>query len=105
MSRIDALKGFLEQDPNDSFSRYALAMEYVKLGRLKAGIEEFETIVQTDPSCVPTYYQLGKAYERGGQLESAIETYRKGVEAASMAGDPHTRDELSEALAACEGAL
>ncbi len=105
MSRIDALKGFLDEDPNDSFSRYALAMEYLKLGRHDAGITEFNTIVENDPAYVATYYQLGKAYEREGHVAEAADTYRKGVEIATQAADLHTRDELRDALTALEGTL
>jgi len=32
-SRLQALQRFLEQDPNDSFTRYAIAMEYVSMKR------------------------------------------------------------------------
>ena len=32
MERIDKLKTFLANSPNDSFLKHALALEYVKLG-------------------------------------------------------------------------
>lgn len=105
MSRIDALKGFLEEDPDDSFSRYALAMEYIKLGDHDQGISEFKIAVERDPSYVATYYQLGKAYEHEGRAEEALQTYNSGIEVTIKAGDGHTRDELREALTMLEGTL
>ena len=105
MSRIEALKGFLEEDPNDSFSRYALAMEHIKLGDHDRGISEFKIIVERDPSYVATYYQLGKTYEREGRAGEALQTYNSGIEVAIKAGDGHTRDELREALTMLEGTL
>ncbi len=105
MSRIDALKGFLKEDPNDSFSRYALAMEHMKLGQHDDGIKEFETVVQNDPAYVATYYQLGKLYERESCVQEAVSTYQKGIAVATQAGDGHTRDELTEALTMLEGTL
>ena len=48
MSRIDTIKGFLEDDPRDSFSRYALSLEYVKLDRWDGAIQEFEKVVSND---------------------------------------------------------
>ena len=33
MNRIEILRGFLQHEPRDSFSRYALALEYVKAGQ------------------------------------------------------------------------
>jgi hypothetical protein len=44
MSRIYILKQFLTDNANDSFSRYALALEYVKLGLHEDAVREFETV-------------------------------------------------------------
>jgi tetratricopeptide (TPR) repeat protein len=98
MSRIEALKEFLNQDPKDSFSRYALGMEYGKIGRDEDAIREFETVIENDPGYVATYYQLGKVFERRGQQPEAADTYRAGIEVAGGAGDQHTREELEAAL-------
>lgn len=102
MSRIDALLGFLNEDPEDSFSRYALAMEYAKLERHDEAIAEYQKLVSGDPDYVATYYQLGKALERLGRAGEARETYRAGIAAAGRKGDAHTRDELTEALEALD---
>ena len=98
MSRIDTLLGFLEDDPKDSFSRYALAMEYAKAGRVEDAIREYRTVVEKDPDYVATYYQLAKALEAEGQVEAARATYRSGIEVAERKGDAHTREELIAAL-------
>jgi cytochrome c-type biogenesis protein CcmH/NrfG len=37
-SRLEAFKEFVEMDPTDTFSRYALAMEYM-------GIQQFDDAV------------------------------------------------------------
>ena len=103
MSRIEALKQFLEEDPGDSFSRYALAMEYSKLGRAEEAIAEYREIVESDPDYVATYYQLGKALESQGLAEDAGEAYRQGIAVAGRQGDAHTRDELAAALEMLEG--
>jgi Tfp pilus assembly protein PilF len=97
-SRIEALQGFLEEDPGDSFSRYALAMEFAKLGDLERAIREFETNIQNDPDYVATYYQLAKAYERAGREDDARNRYRDGIAVATRLGDNHTREELTAAL-------
>ena len=98
MSRIEALKGFLNDDPKDSFSRYALGMEYGKLGRDQEAIREFETVIENDPKYVATYFQLGKVLERTGRTLEAAKVYRSGIVVASQAGDQHTREELESAL-------
>ena len=98
MNRVEILKGFLADDPKDSFSRYALALEYVKLGRSDDARREFETVRNTDPSYVATYFQLGQLYRNLGMTGEAAETYRAGIAIATRAGDSHTQSELQAAL-------
>jgi Tfp pilus assembly protein PilF len=98
MNRIEILSGFLEQDPNDSFSRYALALEYVKAGRTGDARREFETVLAKDPAYVATYFQLGGFYRSLGLKPEAEKTYRAGIVVASKAGDAHTQSELEGAL-------
>src|SRR5262245_51449734 len=98
MNRIEILKGFLENEPKDSFSRYALALEYVKAGQHEDARREFETVQGNDPGYVATYFQLGQLYRTMGLRHEAEKTLRTGITVASKAGDSHTRDELSGAL-------
>lgn len=98
MSRIETLRGFLKDDPNDSFSRYALAMEYAKLGDLGSAIREFETVAGNDENYVATYYQLARAYAQANRPGDAERAYRKGIEIATRVGDQHTLEELTAAL-------
>jgi Tfp pilus assembly protein PilF len=98
MSRIELLKGFLKENSNDSFSRYALALEYVKLGQHEDAKREFETVMSKDPEYVATYYQLAQLYRTLSMRHEAEKTYRTGITVASKLGDEHTRSELESAL-------
>jgi len=98
MNRIEILKGFLNENPNDSFSRYALALEYVKLGQEDNALREFETVKTNDPAYVATYFQLGQLYQKLGRSHEAEKTFRTGITVAAKAGDDHTRSELEGAL-------
>lgn len=100
MSRIEKLKGFLDADPKDSFSRYALALEYMKLEQYGDALREFETVKDTDPNYIATYYQLGQLYQKLNQRNQAEKIFRTGMTVADKAGDAHTRDELQAALEA-----
>jgi Tfp pilus assembly protein PilF len=100
MARIDLLKGFLEENPKDSFSRYALALEYIKLGRLDDSRREFESVRDNDPEYLATYYQLGQLYQRMGLKHEAEKTFRTGITVATRQRDDHTRSELEAALEA-----
>src|SRR3989475_7121777 len=103
MNRIEILKGFLKDNPSDSFSRYALALEYVKLGQNDEAFREFEAVRNTDPEYVATYYQLGQLYQKLGRKHDAEKTFRTGITMAAKAGDEHTRSELEAALEALLG--
>jgi len=100
MNRVEILKGFLAENPSDSFSRYALALEYVKLGQHDDAVREFETIRSNDPAYVATYFQLGQLYQKLGRSHEAEKTFRTGITVAAKAGDEHTRSELEGALEA-----
>jgi tetratricopeptide (TPR) repeat protein len=102
ITRIEKLLAFIERNPADSFSRHALAMEYVKLGDDPAARSALETLLDKDPSYVGSYYHLGKIWERAGDLLMAADTYRKGILMAEKAGDRHATNELRAALLSCE---
>src|SRR5437667_9207365 len=98
MNRIEILKGFLKDNPNDSFLRYALALEYIKLEQNDEAVRAFEAIRNTDPEYLATYYQLGQLYQKLGQKHDAEKTFRAGITVATRAGNEHTRSELEAAL-------
>jgi Tfp pilus assembly protein PilF len=98
MARMDLLKGFLEENPKDSFSRYALSLEYVKLGQFEDARREFETVRDTDPDYLATYYQLGQLFIKMGLPHEAEKTFRTGITVAIKQGDGHTQSELEAAL-------
>ena len=97
MDRIGKLKEFLQIDPNDSFSRHALALEYIKLGDEAEGRRLLEEVLQRDPQSVGSYYQLGKLLERTGEPALALSWYEKGMAAARTAGEKRAYNELQAA--------
>jgi Tfp pilus assembly protein PilF len=97
MSRIEKLKEFLSADPNDSFVRHALALEYVKVGELAEARKLFEALLAHDPAAVGSYYHLGKLLEALGEPRSALAWYEKGMSAANKAGEKRAYNELRAA--------
>ena len=93
---IEQLETFVQEDPDDPFNRYALALEYLKIDASKAQ-SLFEQLTDLNKEYVPTYYQLGQLYAEQGRTEEAIQTFEKGIVAARNAGD-------SKALREMEGA-
>lgn len=103
MDRLKALLQFLEEDPTDSFTRFALAREYLKLDRPEEALGYFEGLVEDDPEYVGTYYHLGKLYESLGRKEDALGTYRSGIAVARRRREFHALSELQDALLHAEG--
>ncbi|CAN5710612.1 hypothetical protein BH10BAC3_BH10BAC3_00230 [soil metagenome] len=98
MDRINKLKAFLTEQPNDGFLQHALALEYIKAGEDNAARVLFESLLASDPGYVGSYYHLAKLLERLGENDEAVKVYERGVVAAKTAGDNHARNELQMAL-------
>lgn len=97
MDRISKLREFLQSNPNDSFVKHALALEYIKIADEATAKGIFEEILTHDPGYVGSYYHLAKLLERTGDINGAIAWYEKGIVAAQQAGDRHALGELRSA--------
>ena len=97
-NRVEILKQMVSQDPNNTFARYGLAMEYANSGQLNEAVAEFRTVLQHDQGYSAAYYHGGQALEKLGQLEEARALYEKVIEATTLKGDSHTRAEIEAAL-------
>ena len=96
-ARIEQLKKFLEQNPNDSFVQYALAIEHVNLGDDVTALDYFKKILAYDPDYTGMYYHIGKLYQRRNENILAEEIFREGMK-RTLGKDTHTHRELQEAL-------
>lgn len=95
--RVEKLKAFLKDSPDDCFLNHALALEYVKQEDDNAAKQYFEKNLSFDSSYIATYYHLGKLLERIGAQNDAITTYEKGMQVAKAANDMHSYNELQAA--------
>ncbi|MEY4041645.1 MAG: hypothetical protein EBR94_04060 [Bacteroidetes bacterium] len=97
MSRIEQIRQFLQESPNDSFLRYALAQELQKQGDLNAAREAYLWLTENQPSYVATYYHLGKLLITQGEKEAALAWFNLGIEHAKAAKELHALSELQSA--------
>lgn len=97
-SRLEALKAFLESDPDDAFTRYALALEHAARNDLDEAVRELEETLRRHPEYIPAYHQVAQILHRRGDDTDAIAAYRRGIEAARGAGDAHAAGEMSDEL-------
>jgi len=98
LQRIEKLKEFLRADPNDSFTRYALALEYHGIGEPQRALDALLELTGIDPRYVPAYQQLGQIAASLNRMNEAKEYYRRGIEAASAQGEAHAAKEMQEEL-------
>lgn len=99
-NRLEILKQMVEHDPQNSFARYGLAMEYGKSGGWEQAVAEYRELLRNDATYVAAYFHGGQALEKLGDLEAARSMYERGIAAATQTGDLHTRAEIEAALLA-----
>ena len=97
-TRLETLKSMAEQNPNDSFSRYGLAMEYANTGDMEQAILEYRKLMEVNPNYAAAYYHAGRALKKLGRIEEARETYDRGIGVTTTIGDLHTKSEIQAAL-------
>ncbi len=97
-SRLKALQQFLEREPNDSFTRYALAMEYVSMKDIPQAITNLQELLEHDSAYISAYHQLGNLYQTTGKPLEAVKMLEKGIELAEHLGEIHAQKEMQELL-------
>lgn len=94
--------GFIQQNPDDPFPRYALAQEYKNAGRLEEARATFEHLMTATPDYTATYLHAGNVLVALGRAPEAADVYRRGIAVCARRGDAHARGELEGALATLE---
>ena len=98
LSRLDALKQFVEKSPGDPFPRYGLAMELKSQGRLDEAHAAFVEMEQRFPDYVAQYLMHCNVLAALKRKDDAKAVGARGVEAARRKGDNHALGELQAAL-------
>lgn len=92
------LAQFLEQNPNDAFARYGLAMEYSKAGNTEQALAEFGKLLQIHPDYTNGYFMAAQTLERAGRTAEAKKMLESGIEAAKRTGNKHALSEMAGML-------
>ena len=98
MSRIEVIKKIVDQQPNDPFPRYGLAMEYKNAGQADDAHATFSELEARWPEYVAAYLMHGNLLASMHRLDEARRIYENGIAAASKKGDSHALGELQSAL-------
>lgn len=94
MDRLSLLQSMLEEEPDSSFLKYGIALEYHKVGKKKLAVNGLLEIQKEDPEYIGVYYTLAKWFQEEEEVDSAIETCEKGIEIALKLNDQKALSEL-----------
>lgn len=97
MERIQKLMEFLEKNPQDSFLKHALGLEYKKIQQTDKALEIWQVLLNDDPNYVGTYYHIAHLLLELGRTKEAIQYFEKGMEIAHQLKDRHAYAELKAA--------
>lgn len=91
--RIKLLEKYIEEDPNEPFNRYALALELAHEEPTKA-TELLLHLIKEQPDYVPSYYQAAVLLLDHNRYEETRIILEKGVAIARKQNDRKAQAEL-----------
>jgi len=97
-SRVEFLREILQDQPDNSFLRYGLALELSQYGDPDEAWHHFEYLLAHHPEYSATYFQAGKFLQDRGRHEEAKSVLTKGIEVTERQGNVHAQSELQAAL-------
>ncbi|MEM9894882.1 MAG: tetratricopeptide repeat protein [Bacteroidota bacterium] len=95
-NRIKLLEKYIEDDPEDPFNKYALAMEYHDEAP-ETATEILSTLQKSHKDYLPLYFKLAHLYWEEEQYEEAEFIFETGIELAEQQNDEKALKELKAA--------
>ncbi len=96
--RIEMLKHFLDEHPNDAFARYGLAMEYSNCGQPEAALEQFKQLLQEHADYTAGYFMAAQTLAKAARVEEARAMLQQGIASAERTGNAHAKTEMEAML-------
>ncbi len=97
-SRRQKIQEMLQQEPDDVFLRYSLAMEFSNEGRTEESLALLQKLCEQAPPYVPAYFRSAQILADNDSIEQSRDFLRRGIEAARDQGDLHAAAEMGEML-------
>ena len=98
MSRREQLESMLAEEPQDTFLRYALAMELKNEEEFERSELLFRELMRDEPPYVPAFFMLGQQLVGQDDLDDAKAVLQHGIKQAQQQGDLHAAGEMTELL-------
>ena len=94
--RLEQLRGMLDEEPNDAFIRYAIALELKRAGKMEEAASDLERLLIADPKYIACYYQFALILIDLGRAVEAMHACEAGALQCIVTGDRKARAELLE---------
>jgi tetratricopeptide (TPR) repeat protein len=98
LERLTMLQQIVEQNPNDAFARYGLAMELANRHDLEAALGEFNKLVELHPDYSAGYFMAAQTLAKAGRSEEAKDLLVRGIAAAERTCNAHAAGEMQQML-------
>jgi predicted Zn-dependent protease len=98
MDRIALLSEILTANPDDTFARYGLALEYSKAGQTDQALQEFKTLIAKNPDYTPAYFMAAQALASASRIDEAKRMLVDGIGSARRTGNQHAQSEMTAML-------
>ena len=97
-NRLQMLTQFLEQNPNDAFAHYGLALEYSRLGQVDTALQQFHKLLEVHPDYTSGYFMAAQTLAKAERNDEAKAMLKKGIESAQRTDNRHALNEMSAML-------
>jgi len=98
MPRREQLEAMLADTPEDTFLRYALAMELENEDENERSLELHQGLIADDPPYVPSFFMSGQQLANLDRIDEAKQILEKGIEQANMQNNLHAAGEMRQFL-------
>lgn len=95
---MERLKQMLQDDPNDQFLNYGLALELEKAEQFDEALSIFKKLVAAEPAYVPAFFMAGQMLSKIDRSQEARTFLTEGITAATQQGNSHAAAEMTEFL-------
>ena len=99
MDRVALLNDILTQNPNDTFARYGLALEYSNRGDIEQALKEFGQLLTVNPDYTPGYLMAAQTLAKAERIEESKKMLQDGIASAKRTGNTHAQSEMEAMLA------
>lgn len=96
LERIELLKGYCAEEPQNPFNYYALALEFREFEIAEAG-KLFDFVIANFPNYLPVYFPAAQFFFENENHPKAKNLFEAGIELAQSLNDEKAKKELTNA--------